>query len=158
MLRRQEDRQVEWHYIAPGKPMQNGFAAFPQHSDPLFESHSNPFAWMLGGSGRGACESGSHSPASQAHGTWDDDAPVRRMPRTVCWNSVMFSLASIWSGEPGAHGDDAAVPPSVRSCKGNVQMSNQFSQRLGMPGGQVLRAAGQIRDSCRAEIDPQIAV
>ena len=21
----QEDRQVEWHYIAPGKPMQNGF-------------------------------------------------------------------------------------------------------------------------------------
>jgi len=22
----QEERQVEWHYIAPGKPMQNGFA------------------------------------------------------------------------------------------------------------------------------------
>jgi putative transposase len=21
----QEERQVEWHYIAPGKPMQNGF-------------------------------------------------------------------------------------------------------------------------------------
>ena len=25
MLKWQEDRQVEWHYIAPGKPMQNGF-------------------------------------------------------------------------------------------------------------------------------------
>ena len=25
MLQWQEDRQVEWHYIAPGKPMQNGF-------------------------------------------------------------------------------------------------------------------------------------
>ncbi len=25
MLRWQQDRQVEWHYIAPGKPMQNGF-------------------------------------------------------------------------------------------------------------------------------------
>ena len=25
MLRWQEDRQIEWHYIAPGKPMQNGF-------------------------------------------------------------------------------------------------------------------------------------
>ena len=24
MLKWQEDRQVEWHYIAPGKPMQNG--------------------------------------------------------------------------------------------------------------------------------------
>ena len=26
MLKWQEDRGVEWHYIAPGKPMQNGFA------------------------------------------------------------------------------------------------------------------------------------
>ncbi len=25
MLKWQQDRQVEWHYIAPGKPMQNGF-------------------------------------------------------------------------------------------------------------------------------------
>ena len=25
ILRWQEDRKVEWHYIAPGKPMQNGF-------------------------------------------------------------------------------------------------------------------------------------
>ena len=25
MLKWQEDRRVEWHYIAPGKPMQNGF-------------------------------------------------------------------------------------------------------------------------------------
>ena len=25
MLQWQQDRQVEWHYIAPGKPMQNGF-------------------------------------------------------------------------------------------------------------------------------------
>ncbi len=25
MLKWQEDRKVEWHYIAPGKPMQNGF-------------------------------------------------------------------------------------------------------------------------------------
>jgi len=25
MLRWQQDRRVEWHYIAPGKPMQNGF-------------------------------------------------------------------------------------------------------------------------------------
>ena len=25
MLEWQEDRQVEWHYIAPGKPIQNGF-------------------------------------------------------------------------------------------------------------------------------------
>ena len=25
ILRWQEDRSVEWHYIAPGKPMQNGF-------------------------------------------------------------------------------------------------------------------------------------
>ena len=25
MLRWQQDRGVEWHYIAPGKPMQNGF-------------------------------------------------------------------------------------------------------------------------------------
>jgi putative transposase len=25
MLRWQKDRGVEWHYIAPGKPMQNGF-------------------------------------------------------------------------------------------------------------------------------------
>jgi putative transposase len=25
MLKWQEDRQVDWHYIAPGKPMQNGF-------------------------------------------------------------------------------------------------------------------------------------
>ena len=25
MLRWQKDRAVEWHYIAPGKPMQNGF-------------------------------------------------------------------------------------------------------------------------------------
>lgn len=25
MLKWQEDRQVEWHYMAPGKPMQNGF-------------------------------------------------------------------------------------------------------------------------------------
>ena len=25
MLTWQEERQVEWHYIAPGKPMQNGF-------------------------------------------------------------------------------------------------------------------------------------
>ncbi len=25
MLKRQEDRQVEWDYIVPGKPMQNGF-------------------------------------------------------------------------------------------------------------------------------------
>jgi transposase InsO family protein len=25
MLQWQEDRKVEWHYIAPGKPMQNGF-------------------------------------------------------------------------------------------------------------------------------------
>ena len=25
MLTWQQDRQVEWHYIAPGKPMQNGF-------------------------------------------------------------------------------------------------------------------------------------
>ena len=25
ILKWQEDRQVEWHYIAPGKPMQNGF-------------------------------------------------------------------------------------------------------------------------------------
>jgi transposase InsO family protein len=25
MLKWQEDRQVEWHYIAPGKPMQNAF-------------------------------------------------------------------------------------------------------------------------------------
>ncbi len=24
MLKWQEDRKVEWHYIAPGKPMQNG--------------------------------------------------------------------------------------------------------------------------------------
>lgn len=24
MLKRQEDRKVGWHYIAPGKPMQNG--------------------------------------------------------------------------------------------------------------------------------------
>ena len=24
MLKWQEDRQVEWHYTAPGKPMQNG--------------------------------------------------------------------------------------------------------------------------------------
>jgi len=26
MLKWQQDRGVEWHYIAPGKPMQNGFA------------------------------------------------------------------------------------------------------------------------------------
>ncbi len=26
ILKWQEERQVEWHYIAPGKPMQNGFA------------------------------------------------------------------------------------------------------------------------------------
>jgi len=25
ILKWQEDRRVEWHYIAPGKPMQNGF-------------------------------------------------------------------------------------------------------------------------------------
>ncbi|AHD03562.1 hypothetical protein METH_22295 (plasmid) [Leisingera methylohalidivorans DSM 14336] len=25
ILRWQEDRKAEWHYIAPGKPMQNGF-------------------------------------------------------------------------------------------------------------------------------------
>ena len=25
ILKWQEERQVEWHYIAPGKPMQNGF-------------------------------------------------------------------------------------------------------------------------------------
>ena len=25
ILKWQEDREVEWHYIAPGKPMQNGF-------------------------------------------------------------------------------------------------------------------------------------
>ncbi len=25
ILKWQEDRKVEWHYIAPGKPMQNGF-------------------------------------------------------------------------------------------------------------------------------------
>lgn len=25
ILKWQEDRQVEWHYIVPGKPMQNGF-------------------------------------------------------------------------------------------------------------------------------------
>ena len=25
MLQWQEERKVEWHYIAPGKPMQNGF-------------------------------------------------------------------------------------------------------------------------------------
>ena len=25
ILKWQQDRQVEWHYIAPGKPMQNGF-------------------------------------------------------------------------------------------------------------------------------------
>jgi len=25
MLKWQQDRGVEWHYIAPGKPMQNGF-------------------------------------------------------------------------------------------------------------------------------------
>ena len=25
ILKWQEDRNVEWHYIAPGKPMQNGF-------------------------------------------------------------------------------------------------------------------------------------
>jgi putative transposase len=25
ILRRPQERQVEWHYIAPGKPMQNGF-------------------------------------------------------------------------------------------------------------------------------------
>ena len=25
MLKWQEDRRVQWHYIAPGKPMQNGF-------------------------------------------------------------------------------------------------------------------------------------
>lgn len=25
MLRRAEENRVEWHYIAPGKPMQNGF-------------------------------------------------------------------------------------------------------------------------------------
>ncbi len=25
ILKWQEDRQVEWHYVAPGKPMQNGF-------------------------------------------------------------------------------------------------------------------------------------
>lgn len=25
MLKWQESRQVEWHYIAPGKPMRNGF-------------------------------------------------------------------------------------------------------------------------------------
>jgi len=25
MLKWQEDHRVEWHYIAPGKPMQNGF-------------------------------------------------------------------------------------------------------------------------------------
>ena len=25
ILRWQQDRKVEWHYIAPGKPMQNGF-------------------------------------------------------------------------------------------------------------------------------------
>ena len=25
MLKWQQDRQVEWHYIQPGKPMQNGF-------------------------------------------------------------------------------------------------------------------------------------
>jgi putative transposase len=25
LLKRQEDRKVDWHYIAPGKPMQNGF-------------------------------------------------------------------------------------------------------------------------------------
>ena len=25
MLKWQKDRQIEWHYIAPGKPMQNGF-------------------------------------------------------------------------------------------------------------------------------------
>ena len=26
ILKWQEERRVEWHYIAPGKPMQNGFA------------------------------------------------------------------------------------------------------------------------------------
>jgi len=25
MLRWQQDRSIEWHYVAPGKPMQNGF-------------------------------------------------------------------------------------------------------------------------------------
>ncbi|MBG6178751.1 transposase InsO family protein [Labrenzia sp. EL_208] len=25
MLKWQQDRSVDWHYIAPGKPMQNGF-------------------------------------------------------------------------------------------------------------------------------------
>ncbi len=25
ILKWQEDRKVDWHYIAPGKPMQNGF-------------------------------------------------------------------------------------------------------------------------------------
>ena len=28
ILKWQEERKVEWHYIAPGKPMQNGFVIF----------------------------------------------------------------------------------------------------------------------------------
>lgn len=36
MLKWQEDRQVEWHYIAPGKPMQNGF----------FSQAEKPLGWM----------------------------------------------------------------------------------------------------------------
>jgi len=27
MLRRSQDHRAEWHHIAPGKPMQNGFVA-----------------------------------------------------------------------------------------------------------------------------------
>jgi putative transposase len=30
MLGWQQDRGVEWHYIAPGKPMQNGFVEGPK--------------------------------------------------------------------------------------------------------------------------------
>ena len=48
MLGWQKDRQVEWHYIAPGKPMQNGFVeAFNGHlrdeclNEHIFRSYSH---------------------------------------------------------------------------------------------------------------------
>ena len=58
ILKWQEDRKVDWHYIAPGKPMQNGFVesfngrmrdeCLNEHLfDSLYHARSLVAAWRI---------------------------------------------------------------------------------------------------------------
>ena len=47
ILRWSQERRVEWHYIAPGKPMQNGFVESFRAVSTRTDSPGIPFAAAL---------------------------------------------------------------------------------------------------------------